>query len=174
VKRESNVVDLIPPAPDGFNISREAWFATSPVMRDEIIRLDREMSEGLAIAKDRRAGRGKRAPGKPPPGKRTMGGWYELLMCERDGSPAKLARAAELREALAPEAERMALNDDLAEYHALAESKGTTLTAALGRYIAVEQRLRADPYVEILRIAEAAGIDIEAWARKQLADPEAA
>src|ERR1700722_1046133 len=97
---ESNVIEMIEPAPAGFNVSREEWARTPAEIRKEIIRMDREMAEGLAILKDRRAGRGKRAPG----------GFWELHCCERDGNHK---RAAELRELLAPEAARMAENDAL-------------------------------------------------------------
>src|ERR1700692_1605020 len=91
----TNVIELIPPAPEGFNVSREAWAKTHPALRSEIIRMHVELGERIPITKDRAAGRKSRRPG----------GFWELHCCERDGH---LERAAELRELLAPEIERLA------------------------------------------------------------------
>jgi hypothetical protein len=43
----TNVVDIIEPAPDGFNVNREAWAATPSIIRDETIRMFRELSAGI-------------------------------------------------------------------------------------------------------------------------------
>jgi len=64
-----------------------------------------------------------------------------------------------LREILAPEIALQALNDDLAEYHAMAEARGKKLADVLRQYIAVEQRLREDPDAEIIAILKNLGID---------------
>jgi hypothetical protein len=79
-----------------------------------------------------------------------------------------LARAAELRELLKPEADLQALNDDLAEYHEMAESRGTTLAAALSRYIAMESLLRADTIKGIETVAKNFGLNLTAWAERVL------
>ncbi|WP_409188840.1 hypothetical protein [Bradyrhizobium sp. RDM4] len=160
-RKDSNVVDMIEPAPEGFNVSREVWASTPECVRSEIIRAHRELSECIPIDKDRRAGRAHR-------GKRVKGGWYELHCCERDATPESLARAAELREILAPEIALQALNDDLAEYHAMAEAGGTTVAKALRQYVAVEQRLREDPEAEIIAIMKNLAVDPIEWARRQL------
>jgi hypothetical protein len=47
-RKDSNVVDLIEPAPDGFNISREEWSATPEVIRDETHRMCPEFAKGFA------------------------------------------------------------------------------------------------------------------------------
>jgi hypothetical protein len=89
-------------------------------------------------------------------------------------SPTEIARAAELREALASDEARMALNDDLQEYHELAKRNGTTLPAALGRYIAMENLLKEDLIAGMEMIAKNAGFDLTAlMQRVLLAEPEA-
>lgn len=156
-KGVSNVIELIEPAPEGFNVSREEWSRTPEVLRAEIIRMHTELAEGVEITKDRAAGRRSRRPG----------GFWEMHCCERDG---QLERAAELRELLAPEIALRAGMADLDEYHAMAISHGKTLAQVIGEYVAVERRLANDPVAEIERIAATMGFDLEGWALKQLAD----
>jgi hypothetical protein len=55
-----------------------------------------------------------------------------------------------------PAAERDA---SMQEFHDMAAAGGTTLKAALEKYVAVEQRLREDPRAEICRIIARVGID---------------
>ena len=161
---ESNVVEMIEPAPEGFNISREAWAKTPEATRSEIIRMDREMSEGLAILKDRRAGRAKRIPGQPGDGKRVPGGWWELWKQERDGN---VARVAELRDLLAPEAAHMAQKDAENEAieaifkHAQATGigEGMSLPEYLERMVGLESWTRKHPYSGIAQILKSIGID---------------
>jgi hypothetical protein len=157
-REDSNVIDFIDPPPPGFDISRESWAATPAVMRDEIIRAFDELSEQIPIAKDRAARRRKRS----------LGGHWELHCCERDGSPANLARAAELREALASEIAHHALvaqrDADLEPFHAMAKAAGKKLPDVLREYIAVESRLATDFENEFARIAERFGVDLEDWA----------
>jgi hypothetical protein len=152
---EMPVIQMIQPAPPGFNVSREAWSKTPIVMRDEILRAHGEMGEAIPIARDRAARRRSRS----------MGGWFELHCCERDGN---LARVAELREMLAHEVDPQQRDAELAEFHALAASRGTTVKNALGRYINMENLLRANPIEGIKAVAKNAGIDLESWARDVL------
>lgn len=46
-RKGSNVVDLIEPAPERLNVSREAWAKTPGVVRGEIIRAHHELSAGI-------------------------------------------------------------------------------------------------------------------------------
>lgn len=158
-RENSNVIDLIEPAPEGLNISREDWARTPNGIRDETLRMVRELSEGIAIDKDRMAGRNVRVPGKPDPGKRVKGGFWELHCCERDGTPESLARASELREILAPEIALHALNEELAPFHEMAKANNTTLAVVMRRYLAMEDLLRRDPDAGIISILTNLGID---------------
>jgi len=151
-RENSNVVDLIEPAPEGLNISREDWARTPPEIRSETIRMYRELSERIPIEKDRRSGRTHR-------GKRVKGGFWELHCCERDATPESLARAAELREILAPEIARIAEIESLEPFHEMAKANGKTLADVLRQYMAVEQRLRMDPHGEMTQIIANLGID---------------
>jgi hypothetical protein len=64
-----------------------------------------------------------------------------------------------------PGAERDA---DLAEFHALAASKGTTVKVALNRFVAMEHALRADPTAGLMEIFKNLGINPQSWARDYL------
>jgi hypothetical protein len=162
-RKGTNVVDLIEPPPEGFNISREDWSKIHPDVRSETIRMFREMGEAIPIDRDRRA------KGRAHRGKRVPGGFLELHCCERDGN---LARAAELREILAPEIARIAENDSLAEYHDLAAKAGKRLPDVLQAYIEMESFLRRDPVAGIALLMRNLGLDPEAEARRYLAEPE--
>jgi hypothetical protein len=174
-RKDLNVVEMIEPAPAGFNVSREAWARTPAVVRDDILRAVEELSECIPIQRDIAAGRVRRHGRESGPngGKRVLGGHWELYACESDPTPANLARASQLREALASEiAHWVAVEQrdmDLSEFHALAKAGGTTLREVLEKYVAVEQRLRLDPAAELARIAETLGFDIDEWARGVLA-----
>jgi hypothetical protein len=156
--KETNVVEMIEAAPDGLNVSREAWAKTPDVVRSEIIRAHTELNERLPIWKDRAARRKSRS----------VGGFYEMHCCERDGSPAKLARAAELKELLAPEQALFDRAEGFAEFHDMAERQGKRLADVLRAYVAMEDLIRRDPIEGIRRIAANAGIDLEAWAQRVL------
>lgn len=145
-RRDSNVIEMIEPAPDRFNLSREEWAKTPAVIREEILRMHREMNEGLAILKDRRCGRRKRV----------RGGFWELHCCERDGN---LARAEELRAALAPDEERIAANDALEEFHKMAKRNGKTLVEVLIEYVKLENLLRTDLRDGFFALCERIGFD---------------
>jgi hypothetical protein len=43
----NNVVEMVQPAPDCLNISREAWAKTPAVVRDEILRMHGELAKGI-------------------------------------------------------------------------------------------------------------------------------
>jgi hypothetical protein len=149
------VIQFIAPAPEGFNISREAWSRLPIVVRDDIVRMHRELSERIPIAKDRAARRRSRS----------LGGHFELFCCERDGN---VARAAELREALAGEIAHHAAVEErdaaLEPYHQMAAAAGKKLPNVLREYIGVESRLKVDFDNEFRRIAERFGVDLESWA----------
>jgi hypothetical protein len=117
----NNVVEMITPAPAGFTVSREDWAKTPAVIRDEILRMEKEFAAGF--------------------------------------------------EKYRPAAERDAA---LAEFHQMAESKGTTLKAALSRYTALENLLRAYPVKGLEAIFENLDMDPREWAQRVLAEPEAA
>jgi hypothetical protein len=51
-RKDSNIVDLIEPAPDGLNISRTEWAATPEEMRNEIWRMFREFAKGFDKYRD--------------------------------------------------------------------------------------------------------------------------
>jgi hypothetical protein len=169
----SNVIAIeraIPPIPTGMNISQQNWNACSAEMRSEIVRMWQEGNAGLAIYKDRRCGRPKSHRSRPRPAV----SFYELHQLEFEAwrwgnlSPAEIARAAELREALASDVERMQQNDGLEEYHELAAKNGTTLAAALHRYTNMENLLKEDLTAGLKAIARNAGLDLTAWAHRQL------
>jgi len=155
---EMPVIQLIQPAPPAFNVSREAWSKTPIVMRDEIWRAYTEMSEAIPVAKDRQARRRSRS----------LGGHWELHCCERNGSPSAMARADELRLALASEIAHWAAVEqrdaDLAPFHDMAKAAGKKLPDVLREYIGVESRLKVDFDNEFRRIAERFGVDLESWA----------
>jgi hypothetical protein len=157
----TNVTELYP-MPAGLNISPEAWGATPALVRTEICRTCRELGEGIAIAKDRRAGRGKRTPGQPDPGKRLVpNGFYELYLVEGGATPWALRRAVELRERLASEAARMMENDEMvAAFEPEVKRTGMTLPAYLRSRVAVEHQLSADPIKGFETICEMIGVDI--------------
>jgi hypothetical protein len=151
-------------------ISRTAWDATPVDLKSEIIRRWREHERGIAICNDRRCGRRKRAPSPS---------FYALHLLEHDiwkfpTNTVKVAEAEEMRAKLAPDVERMAQNDALAEYHELAIQSGTTLAEALRKYVAVERRLREDPVAEIARIMQRIGVDPIEFARRYLDQSDAA
>ena len=161
------------PIPPCVNIPRETWATLSANMRDEIVRAWQELSAGIAIAKDKRCGRPKSHRQHP----HQAVSFYALHLLDMaiwrfPTNAVKIAEAEALRAKLAPDVERMAQNDSLQEYHELAERSGTTLAEALGKYVAAEQRLRADPVNEMARIMRSVGIDPEAWARSQLAQDD--
>jgi hypothetical protein len=159
--KESNVVEMIEPAPKRFKISREEWARTPAEIRSEILRMDEEMSEGLAIAKDRRAGRVK----KREPGKRVPGGFWEAWKIERSGGTVP----PKLRATLAAEEADWA---EMEKYHEMAEAAGTTVKAALTRYVALENLIRHDPQRGIEALCEYLDIDQFDLARRYLAEPE--
>jgi hypothetical protein len=104
--KESNVIELIEPAPERLAISREAWAKTPPETRSEILRMVTELERGIERYRP---------------------------ASERDAS--------------------------MQEWHEMAAKSGTTLKAALEKYVGVEQRLREKPVAEICRIIANAGED---------------
>jgi len=84
-RKDSNVVDLIEPAPEGFNATREVWASTPAVIRSETIRMYRELSERIPIERDRRS--------DPRPSRQTRQGRVvrtALLRARRDsGKPGE-------------------------------------------------------------------------------------
>lgn len=162
------MVDLYP-IPSRMNISRESWLATPQIIRDEIVRAWMELEKGIAVRKDARCGR-RKSHGRHG----AAVSFYELYCLEMEAwarpdiVPLQQEIAA-LRAKLAPDVERMKANDDLAEFHELAIKSGTTLAEALGKYIAVEKRLRTDFDNEIVRILENCGVDPDDFATVTLA-----
>jgi hypothetical protein len=61
---------------------------------------------------------------------------------------------------------------EMAEWHAMAAEKGTTLPEALGRYVTMQALLERDPLLGLQVIARNTGLDLEAWSRRVLAEPE--
>lgn len=61
---------------------------------------------------------------------------------------------------------------DLKEFHELAERQGTTVAAALRRYIDMENEIRANPVAGISKIIENMGLDPVALSRVILATPQ--
>jgi hypothetical protein len=152
---------MIEPAPEGFNISRESWARAPAVVRSEIIRAHRELSECIPINKDRAARRRSRS----------MGGFYELHVLERDIqflTPTQLARVAELRGALAPEIAHHAMvaerDADLAPFYDMAKAAGKTLPSVLREYIGIENLIRNNPTAGIKALAKRYGISLTDWA----------
>ena len=150
------MVDLYPiPTYLVDKISREAWSATAPVLRDEIIRVWDEMLAGEAILKDRRCGRKKKARGVS---------FYELHLLEMENwrrpDARKLAESDELRAKLAPDVERMRETDEIFEkYEPMAAKSGKQLKDVIANYIAMEHFIRHDPEAGIQVIARNMGID---------------
>jgi hypothetical protein len=155
------VIELFP-IPQGFNITPEAWAATPAVMQSEICRAHREISQGIAIAKDVRCGRPKahRRPASAP-----APGFYalhrlELEIARKPDDAALQAKAEEMREALAPDVTRMAENDDMQEFEQYARREhGMTLPEYIKSRAALEQLIRRDPIEGIAQVCEMIGRD---------------
>lgn len=166
------MIDMYP-QPSATNISREDWIATAPVVRDEIIRAWQEIEQGLAVQIDRYCGREK-SHKRPSPGGDSFYALHVLDMAlwRRPDDEALQARAAALRERLAPDAERhkAMLNRDasLAEFHALAKAGGKKLADVLAQYIAIEQLIRQDPIKGLQMLAKRYGLDFADVLRKAL------
>jgi hypothetical protein len=158
MKKGNNVVDMYP-QPSATNISREDWIATTPVVRDEIIRAWQEMEQGIAVGKDKRCGREKshrhEAAGDSFYGLHVL----DMLIWRRPDDEALQEKAAALRERLAPDVARMQANDSLEEYHALAEAGGKKLADVLAQYIAIENMVRQDPIKGLQKLAKRYGLD---------------
>lgn len=154
------MVDLFP-MPSGMNISRPVWIAMTPVLRDEIIRMWQELSAGEAIAKDRRCGR-------PKSHRKQYGDSFHalhLLDMEIWHRPnaKKIAEADALRERLAPDEERMRVEDErnasLEEFHQMAAAGGTNVAAVLREYVGLENLIRQDPVKGLKILGRRVGVD---------------
>ncbi|SIO53824.1 hypothetical protein SAMN05443247_07622 [Bradyrhizobium erythrophlei] len=166
------MIELFPiPTPLVGKISPEVWRDTSEVVQTEIVRAWRELSAGIAIQKDRRCGRRRRAPADS---------FYALHLLDMEiwRRPDKgdlIAKAEQLRELLAPDEALLNAPDDLADFREMAKLSGKTLDAVLREYIAIEQLLRAGQIKGFELLAKKVGIDLKAWAADVLwpDEPEA-
>jgi hypothetical protein len=167
------VIDMYP-QPSATNISREDWIATTPVVRDEIIRAWQEMEQGIAVAKDKRCGREK-SHKRPSAGSDSFYALHvlDMLIWRRPDDEALQEKAAALRERLAPDVARMQANDSLEEYHALAKAGGKELADVLRQYIALEQLIRQDPIKGLQMLAKRYGLDFADVLRKALESDDA-
>ena len=159
------MIDLFP-MPTCWQLDRAAWIATAPELREEIIRMWREIEQGVAVTKDKFCGRPK---SHLRPAAAQADSFFALHLLDhalwkRPDDAALQAKAAALRLRLEPDAARYAAmqarDADLTEFHALAKAGGTTVSAALGKYIAVEQQLRADPIKGLETLARRYGVDL--------------
>jgi hypothetical protein len=142
-----------------------AWPRMAPEIKRECLRMEREIQEGIAILKDRSAGRPKK----------DLTGFYGLELAEADlyrleGVPRKEAelekarkRVAALMVGLAADAAKYAryraMDLDLDPYFEQAKASGKTLPEVLRGYIAMEQLLREDLVGGVFLICERAGVD---------------
>jgi hypothetical protein len=104
-------------------------------------------------------------------GKISQAAW-DTLTPELRNECERMAREFEKGAAkYAPAAARYA---ELQEYHEMAERSGTTLKAALERYINLENAIRADPAQGICIVLKNIGRDPVEWAKSVLASDDAA
>jgi len=160
--RRKNVIDLHP-LPTCLNISREAWIATSPELRDEIIRAWQELQQGISVRKDRICGREKSHRAKSAGDSFFALHELDMAIWRRPDNTALQKEAAALRERLAPDMERVQLvldrDESLAEFHQRAKAAGTTVADALRQYVGLESMIRQDPVKGLELLLKRSGVD---------------
>lgn len=130
--------------------------------RSEILRMQKELTQGIAIAKDRRCGREKR----------DADGFYglptleESLLTMNPGSArtAALARIEKLKAKLANDETEMESRDEMfADLQQHVAGRGMQPHEYLGQCVELEKTLQADLVGGIFKILEMRGIDPLQW-----------
>jgi hypothetical protein len=165
MKRKAIVIDLFPPPPF-WQLDRAAWIATAPELRDEVIRMWREIEQGVAVTKDKFCGRPK---SHLRPAAAQADSFFALHLLDhalwkRPDDAALQEKAAALRLRLAPDAARYAAmqarDADLEPFHALAKAGGKNLADVLAQYISVENMIRQDLTKGLELLAKRSGINL--------------
>jgi len=142
-----------------------AWPRLHPEIKSELLRMEREIKQGMAIYKDRSVGRPKK----------DATGFYGLELAEAEvyrleGEPRKTAelekarrRVAELLAGLAADAAKYdhyrSMDEELDQFQQYAEAQGKTLPQLLREFTAIEQSLRDDTIGGLFVICERYGVN---------------